>query len=328
MAIPSNKDVLSSAEDAIKVAEKALGKTLDYSVNSLQDLDALIEHVKKQFATLTKEGKLTEQTIKRASISMGSYLGEVIRRSYGGTWIAKNPVMKTLVIKDNEFSPIHYVFQRLTKNSEYTLENYWSDVAHALHPQDNLHGNKPTPDVDIKNTPLVNSKKGNKGLLIIGGIAGIVILCVVGMLAVYLNIKATSEFKAKLQPFLVEAEKLNVMTDQGVNFQEFRTQLVEVKSSYASIDSWQSSYQDERVMFDKAIQGWSYTLDVWKIGLNDPTLDYNSIVILAEMSFVEDLARYAAIDKMEAMSMTSKDWIEELMSQAGIYYEAGKAGIK
>ncbi len=320
MAISSNNDVLSSAEDAIKVAEKALGKTLDYSVNSLQDLDALIEHVKKQFATLTKEGKLTEQTIKRASISMGSYLGEVIRRNYGGTWVAKNAVMKTLVIKEFEFSPINYIFQRLIKNSEYTLGNYWTDIAHKLQPQDNLHGNKATPDVDTKNTPLVSRKKGNRDLLVIGGIAGIAILCVIGMLAVYLNIKATSEFKAKLEPFLVEAEKLNVMTDQGVNFQEFRTQLIEVKSTYAAINSWPMSYQDEQRSFDLAIKGWEYALEIWNFQLSAVGLssftgrpDYEGIDI-----YLDGIDSFANYD--EEISL--------LMSRAGIYYEAGKAGIK
>lgn len=314
MAISSNNDVLSSAEDAIKVAEKALGKTLDYSVNSLQDLDALIEHVKKQFATLTQEGKLTEQTIKRASISMGSYLGEVIRRNYGGTWVAKNAVMKTLVIKEFEFSPINYIFQRLIKNSEYTLENYWTDIAHKLQPQDNLHGNKTTPDVDIKNTPLVNSKNRKRDLLVIGGIAGIVVLCVIGILAVYSNIKATSEFKGQIKPFLVEAEKLNIMTEQGVNFQEFKNQLVEVKSTYASIDSWPVSYQDEKRSFDLAIEGWKLTLVVWDFKVGNSLMYYPS-----------DVSSYLGTDVTYA---DSDEHLGLLMSRAGVYYEEGRAGIK
>lgn len=327
MAIPSNNDVASAAEDAVKVAKQALGKTLDYSVNSLQDLDALIEHVKKQFVVLTKEGKLTEKTVQRATISMGSYFGEVIRRSYGGIWIEKNAVMKTLVIKDIEFSPLSYVFQRLIKNSEYTLENYWADLSRKLQSQDNPRDYKTPTEVDRKNTPPVSSKKGNRWLLVAVGIAGI--LCVVGVLAViaYSSIKATNEFKVKLNTFLVEAEKLNVMTEQGVTYQEFRTQLIEVKSTYAAIDSWPALNRDEKRSFDLAIKGWGLTLDVWKVGMDSP-LDLNGVYIGENSSLLKDICIYVGMDSSDGKFVTADTWLGWLMGKASTYFEAGKVGVK
>ena len=96
MTTDINTDILKESEYTVKTAKKELGKTLEYSVNSLKDLDLLIEHVKNYFLNLKNEGKFTDQTIQRASVSIGCYLGEVIRRAYGGTWTAKNTFLKPL----------------------------------------------------------------------------------------------------------------------------------------------------------------------------------------------------------------------------------------
>ena len=61
------------------------------------------------------------------------------------------------------------------------------------------------------------------------------------------------------------------MTGPGDTYQEFRTQLVEVKSTYASIDYWPSQYRDEKLAFDNAIEGWDLTLDIWEMGIKTLT---------------------------------------------------------
>ena len=83
-----NSEILTASEFAVKAAKKACNKTLDYSIDSFEDLEAFIQHVKSHFKKLKNEGKLTEQTVQRASVSIGGYLGEVIRRHHGGTWIS------------------------------------------------------------------------------------------------------------------------------------------------------------------------------------------------------------------------------------------------
>lgn len=183
-----------------------------------------------------------------------------------------------------------------------------------------------TPTVDEKNTPLLEGEKRNRDLLVIGGIAGIVVLCIVGILAV-LNIKATNEFKAKLTPFLAEAEKLNVMTEQGITYQEFRTQLIEVKSTYEAIDSWPALNRDEKRSFDLAIKGWGLTLDVWKVGIDSP-LDLNGVYIGENSSLLKDICIYVGMDSSDGKFVTADIWIGWLMGRASTYFEAGKLGVK
>src|SRR5687768_15200626 len=107
-----NAEILTGSEFTVRAAKKELGNTLDYSINSLIDLEALIQQVKSHFLRVKKEGKLTEETVQSASISIGGYLGEVIRRHHWGTLIAKNSIMKVLIINNQEFSPILYIYQR------------------------------------------------------------------------------------------------------------------------------------------------------------------------------------------------------------------------
>jgi len=156
-----NTEILTASEFAVEVAKKDLGKTLDYSINSLKDLEALIQHVKNHFLNLKGEGKLTEQTVQRASISIGGYLGEVIRRSYGGTWVAKNTIMKVLVIDGQEFSPILYIFQSLTKDVDYSPDKYYSEINQRLRPQEDLNNNSPISEIPKEK---VSGMTGNSNL--------------------------------------------------------------------------------------------------------------------------------------------------------------------
>jgi hypothetical protein len=327
MSNEPNSDILTASEYTVEAAKKELKRTLDYSIDSFKNLEFLIQHVKARFTSLKNEGKLSEQTVQSASVSIGAYLGEVIRRHHGGAWIAKNPIMKTLVINGQEFSPILYIFQRLTKDSDFSLENYWSDIHQNLYSQEKIEDKPPALE------PPVKTAKGsaiNRGL-IIGGVLGIVILCVLGMVSIriYSNIRATNEFKAKLNNFIVEANKINSMTEQGVNYNEFRSQLIEVKSAYALIKNWPSSYHNAKDAFDKAIEGWNLTLDVWKVQLDD---EYGFTNTKNE-ELLKSIAKYLGMDSSKVDAFTAglipaKDWIGELMGQASTYFEAGIAGAK
>ncbi len=322
-----NSEILAASELAVKGAKKELNRTLDYSINSLNDLEAFIQHVRSHFLTLKNQGKLTEQTIQRASVSVGGYLGEVIRRKYGGSWIAKNTVMKTLIINDQEFSPILYAFQRLAKDLDYSLDSYLSEINQKLPPGEKIEHEPPVSETPKKAT---NSLTGNRSL-IIGGVIGITVLCFIGILGiiVYSNIKATNEFESKLNTFLVQADKLDLMTEQGVSYQEFRTQLIEVKSTYASIDYWPSRYQDEKLAFDKAIEGWDLTLDVWEYSVNDPNIDFDTYVAgYISGSVIDRWSEYAGIELTTGRGLTVNDWIGGLMGRASTYLASGKAGIK
>lgn len=123
-----NSEILAASELAVKGAKQELNRNLDYTIDSFKDLETLIQQVKSRFAKMEQAGKLTEEIVRSASVSIGAYLGEVIRRKIGGTWKVKISNVKVLIINGYEFSPIDYIFERLTKDINYSLELYYSDV--------------------------------------------------------------------------------------------------------------------------------------------------------------------------------------------------------
>lgn len=169
--------MLRSSETIVKAAKQEFNQTLDYSIDSFKDLEALIQYVKARSIKLKNEGELPEQTIQSASVSIGAYLGEVIRRHYGGNWIATNAVMKILIINGQEFSPILYVFQRLAQDSDVSLEKYWLDIHQELSPEEKTEGQEPV--LEVEERP-INPRKGNRNLTTVGAIV-IGLLCIVGL---------------------------------------------------------------------------------------------------------------------------------------------------
>ena len=179
-----NAEILTASELTVGAAKKELGKTLDYSMDSFKDLEALIQHVKRHFLNLKREGKLTEQTVQRASISIGGYLGEVIRRNRGGSWIAKNNIMKALVINDQEFSPILYIFKRLTNDVDHSLDNYLSDINQKLQPQEKIKDSLPVWETSNSTINKTNVSKPSDSLSQVGiylVVGVVVILLIVGI---------------------------------------------------------------------------------------------------------------------------------------------------
>jgi hypothetical protein len=77
-ATPEN--ALDHAQLAVEAAWEESERTLDYSPGSLESLDEQIE--------LLREDGHTSEDVAEALFVIGCYVGEVIRRSLGGRWVA------------------------------------------------------------------------------------------------------------------------------------------------------------------------------------------------------------------------------------------------
>jgi hypothetical protein len=77
-ATPEN--ALDHAQLAVEAAWEESERTLDYSPGSLEAVDEQIE-------LLREEGQ-TSEDVAEALFVIGCYIGEVIRRSLGGRWVA------------------------------------------------------------------------------------------------------------------------------------------------------------------------------------------------------------------------------------------------
>ena len=116
---------------AVKAAREKFGISLDYSENSLIELDKLLEVTFTKFNDFALEGKLTEETIQRTSRIWGSYLGEVFLRKFNGEWIEKDGE-DLLRVNENFFEPILFVRERITNKSQLSAVIYFEECNELL----------------------------------------------------------------------------------------------------------------------------------------------------------------------------------------------------
>jgi hypothetical protein len=106
------------AEQAVQKARE-FNTQLDYSENSLMEVEVILA----QLALQLPEGDAAGETCKM----WGSYLGEVVRRRFGGEWSVETYPGKqfatlTLSIGGNKLFPTMKVHRRLTQGED---DNVW-----------------------------------------------------------------------------------------------------------------------------------------------------------------------------------------------------------
>ncbi len=111
------------ARKAIEEAPQYTAK-LDYSENSLMELEIILEQVADQIRSLV----LTADELGEICKTWGSYFGEVVRRRFGGEWSietypGKQFATLTLSINGNKLFPSMKIHRRLAQGGD---ENIWS----------------------------------------------------------------------------------------------------------------------------------------------------------------------------------------------------------
>jgi len=136
MATPNiNDEMRQTAEYAIKVAKELFGKQLDYTENSLPNLEYLIEQAHQQFITTKSEGKISNDiAINRTASVWGSYFGELLRENLGGTWFFDES-NRWVEVNGLRCSPIEFVYQRITGQLEIEVKLFFEETVKDLSSQ-------------------------------------------------------------------------------------------------------------------------------------------------------------------------------------------------
>lgn len=126
---PTPENAAKFADDIVQLAKQVSGVTLDYSEESLQALDSIIESFRRDGAKV--------ELISETLFSMGCYLGEVFVRNGCGSWKTlgeeemKVFALFPLVIDAQEFlcTPIDRVFKRMENGAEESLPYFYERFA-------------------------------------------------------------------------------------------------------------------------------------------------------------------------------------------------------
>jgi hypothetical protein len=117
------------AERAVELA-RDFDVQLDFSENSVQELERILAQLHEEHRAFTAERK-PEQAVEEQMVMMcklwGGYLGEVVRRRWGGDWTMEtypgaNFSTLTLNVRGGKLFPSMKVYRRLT---EGPADNVW-----------------------------------------------------------------------------------------------------------------------------------------------------------------------------------------------------------
>jgi hypothetical protein len=115
------------ARAAAELARSEFRQTLDFSSDSIDALDEILVLV----------GESPELDLDFEARLWGSYLGEVLRRRYAGTWemtlypggVAAVPAVD---VRGSRLFPLMKVYRRLTMGREEDLRSFYSMVTERL----------------------------------------------------------------------------------------------------------------------------------------------------------------------------------------------------
>jgi len=115
------------ARAAAEVARQEFRQTLDFSADSIDALDEILVLV----------GESPERDVDFEARLWGSYLGEVVRRRYAGTWeMTQYPggavAVPAVDVRGSRVFPLMKVYRRLTVGEEEDLRGFYAMVTERL----------------------------------------------------------------------------------------------------------------------------------------------------------------------------------------------------
>jgi hypothetical protein len=125
------------AEDAVRSARQHK-IILDYSERSLDDVERLLSELHEEMHSgFSSSSQTEEQRLDEMSRVWGGYLGEVVRRRFGGEWtIEKYPagdyLIVTLNVNGAKLFPAMKVHKRLTDGADENLILFYRNVRTRL----------------------------------------------------------------------------------------------------------------------------------------------------------------------------------------------------
>ena len=120
--------IVAQSQQAIKTAKLTFDESLDFTSESLEGVERIMTKLQKQ------EPKLTEEQITELSKLWGVYVGEVIRRYYGGQWALVDG-LPDVALGGKHAAPVAKVRKRLVGGATENLKYYFTSIMKVLSSQ-------------------------------------------------------------------------------------------------------------------------------------------------------------------------------------------------
>ena len=126
--------IVAQSQAAVKTGKLTFGESLDFGSESLEGVERIMSKLHKQYKEGPPEQKLTDAQITELSKLWGIYVGEVIRRSYGGQWSLVDGV-PDVALGGKNAAPLDKVRRRLVDGPMDNLKYYFQSIMKQLSSQ-------------------------------------------------------------------------------------------------------------------------------------------------------------------------------------------------
>lgn len=126
--------IVAQSQAAVKTGKLTFGEALDFSSESLEGVERIMNKLHKQAKEAPADQKLTEAQIIELSKLWGIYVGEVIRRYYGGQWAMVDGV-PDLALGGKQSSPLAKVRKRIVDGPMENLKYFFQSIMKQLSSQ-------------------------------------------------------------------------------------------------------------------------------------------------------------------------------------------------
>ena len=126
--------IVAQSQAAVKAGKLTFSESLDFSSESLEAVERIMNTLHKQAKEAPADQKLTDEQITDLSKLWGIYVGEVIRRYYGGQWSLIDGV-PDLALGGKNSSPLAKVRKRIVDGPMENLKYYFQSIMKQLSSQ-------------------------------------------------------------------------------------------------------------------------------------------------------------------------------------------------
>lgn len=123
--------LVAQGHAAVKTAKLEWKESLDFSEDSLDNIERIMSKLHARSKQAAPEG-FTEEQLTHASKMWGAYVGEVIRRRYGGQWSTAADGVLQLALSGYTAQPIVKVRSRIVNGPADNIRFYFAAIAKAL----------------------------------------------------------------------------------------------------------------------------------------------------------------------------------------------------
>ena len=126
--------IVAQSQAAVKTGKLKYGESLDFGSESLEGVERIMSKLHGKYKEGPADQKLTEEQVNELSKLWGIYVGEVIRRSYGGQWSLIDGV-PDLTLGGKAASPVAKVRKRIVDGPMDNLKYYFQSIMKQLSSQ-------------------------------------------------------------------------------------------------------------------------------------------------------------------------------------------------